>query len=428
MENYRHTGTCGVAAIRIAAAIFFGLAGVAYADELPVTVAGSDDSASSVSVAPTVGPPEPLLLDKAEATLEYETAAEQDTFVRNADPSQLDFSFGPPDALAPPMDPCSKYNADYDSWLDQSQMGVYRTVCGATSWFDGFFGDWRYDQSSGETFGRISLGEYWDELGGFDTSLRFRARFALPSLKKGAALLIGRGDEDNIIDERDTSGAAQLARKSTDGTDDATAVGLGYRALESLKRQLDFSVGARLSSGLVGLAKIKYRRSWQLTERDLVQLLPLVYWRSDEGLGSTLRVDIDHTINRSFLLRWSNYANISENNDVGQIQDDDPETPDFEIDGVRWGSTVYLFHALSRKRGLTYSLFVNGNSDAGVSYQNAGVDMRYRQRILREWLFIEYSGGVSWPREYSGVERERNFGAGLRLEAYFGPAPEAWML
>jgi hypothetical protein len=140
-----------------------------------------------------------------------------------------------------------------------------------------------------------------------------------------------------------------------------------------------------------------------------------------------MRVDIDHAINRSFLLRWSNFANISENKDIDPVSDDDPETPDYLIDGVKWGSTVYLFQALSEKRGFTYSVFVSGNSDSKVDYQNAGFDMRYRQRILREWLFIEYIGSVSWPRDYVTVERERNFGAGVRLEAYFGPAPEAWM-
>jgi hypothetical protein len=402
-------------------------AAIVLADESPEYVAEPDARVAASTVTAPVGPAEPNMLERAEAMLEYEATVEQKTIVREADPDQLDFSYGPPTALAVPTDPCKQFHVDYDSWLDKSQMGLYRSVCGATAWFDGFFGDRRYDQSSGETYGRVSLGEYWDELDGFDTSLRFRARFALPGLKEGASLLIGRGDDESIISERNPSGAEQLARQATDGRDDATAVGFGYRALENLKRQLDFSVGARLNSGLVGLARIKYRRSWQLTERDLLQLLPLVYWRSDEGLGSTLRVDVDHAINRSFLLRWSNFANISENKDVDLVQDDDPETPDYRIDGVKWGSSIFLFQALSDKRGFTYSVFVSGNSDSEVDYQNAGFDIRYRQQILREWLFIEYLGSVSWPRDYVTIERERNFGAGVRFEAYFGPAPEVWM-
>lgn len=426
MENHRHTRTCR-AAVAVAAAFWAIVAGNVRADESLEYGPAPDDQVESTTVAAPIGPADPGMLERAEVDLEYLTTVEQDTVVRDSDLSQPDFLYGPPEALAPPMDPCLQFNVEYESWLDKSQMGLYQSVCGATAWFDGFFGDKRFDQSSGETFGRISLGEFWDELDGFDTSLRFRARFALPALKEGASLLIGRGDEDNLISERNTSSAEQLARQSTDRTDDATAVGLGYRALENLKRQLDFSVGARLNSGLVGLARIRYRQSWQLNENNLLQLLPLVYWRSDEGLGSTMRVDLDHTINRSFLLRWSNFANISENKDVDLVQDDDPETPDYVIDGVKWGSTIYLFQALSEKRGLTYSAFVSGNSDSQVAYQNAGFDIRYRRRILREWLFIEYIGSVNWPRDYVTVDRERNFGAGVRLEAYFGPAPEAWM-
>jgi len=416
----------GARAIAVMAVCCIAFPDVASAD---VSVVADEAPASSPAAvaAAGVGPPDPDLLEKTEADVEAEFAADEGVVTPDPEGEPLDFSRGPPAALAPTFDPCRQYNDDYASWIDQSQMGIYRTVCGATAWFDGFFGDSRYDQQSGQTFGRISFGGFWDELGGFDTSLRFRARFALPALSKRTSLLIGRGDEDNLIAERYQSDSDQLARRPTDGTDDATVVGLGYRALDSLKRDLSFSVGARLRSGLVPIAKVKYRRSWQISERDLLQFLPLVYWRSDEGLGSTLRVDIDHGINRDFLLRWSNYANVSENKDAKPIQDDDPNTPDFEIDGIKWGSTVYLYQALSRRRAITYSAFVTGNSDTDVSYQNAGFDVRYRQRILREWLFIEYSTGVNWPRQYSGVQRERNIGAGVRLEAYFGPAPEAWM-
>jgi hypothetical protein len=53
--------------------------------------------------------------------------------------------------------------------------------------------------------------------------------------------------------------------------------------------------------------------------------------------------------------------------------------------------------------------------------------MRYRRRVLRKWLFLEYIGSVSWPQQFRDEQRKTNFGAGLRLEAYFGPAPDYWV-
>jgi hypothetical protein len=314
----------------------------------------------------------------------------------------------------PLIDPCTQYKPEDDTWLDYSQLAIYRTVCGATAWFDGFFGDRRYDQATGETFGRISIGGYWDEYSGFDSRLRFRARFALPSLRERGSVLIGRGDDQTIIEERDTAGTDQIPVQPSPDQDQqvSTFVGFGWNGLASLSRSLDFSAGLKLRSKPIPIFKIKYRRAWQMTDRDVLSIRPLLYWRSDQGLGFTLQQDFDHVLNNAFLFRWANYGNISE---------------DEEVQGVRWGSTFYLYQALSQKKALTYSIFASGETDAPVSFQNVGLELRYRHSFLRKWLFIEYYGGVGWPRYQLEEKREINPGIGLRLEAYFGPAPDSWM-
>jgi hypothetical protein len=315
----------------------------------------------------------------------------------------------------PLVDPCRQYNPENDTWLDRSQVTVYRTVCGATAWFDGFFGDRRYDQVTGETYGRISAGGYWDQINGFDPRLRFRARFALPSLRDRGSLLIGRGDEQDVIEERNTSREDQQNPVAPSANQDeavSTFVGFGWDQLASLSRGLRLSVGVKLRTPIEPIVKIKYRRNWQLTNRNLLSLRPLAYWRSQEGLGATVQLDVDHVINSAFLFRWANYGNVSQ---------------DREVEGVNWGSTFYLFQALSEKQALTYSVFGRGETNAPITFQNAGFEFRYRQRILRKWLFIEYYGGVNWPRFLPEQTRKSNFGSGLRLEAYFGPAPDDWM-
>ena len=317
-------------------------------------------------------------------------------------------------ASLPLVDPCTQYDAEYDTWMDRSQIKIYRTVCGATAWFDGFFGDRRYDQVTGETFGRISAGGYWDQRNGFDPRVRFRARFALPSLRDRGSLLIGRGDEQDVIEERNTSRDDQNPVAPSPNQDEnvSTFVGFGWDQLASLTRGLSLSAGVRLSTPIEPIIKIKYRRNWQLTERNLLSIRPLAYWRSQEGLGATVQLDVDHVINSAFLFRWANYGNVSQ---------------DEEVEGVNWGTTFFLFQALSEKQALTYSVFARGETNAPITFQNTGFEFRYRQRILRKWLFIEYNGGVSWPRYLPEETRKANFGSGLRLEAYFGPAPDHWM-
>ena len=46
--------------------------------------------------------------------------------------------------------------------------------------------------------------------------------------------------------------------------------------------------------------------------------------------------------------------------------------------------------------------------------------MIYRQRIYREWLYLELRSSVGWPRDTWNERREANWGAGVALEMQFG--------
>jgi len=103
------------------------------------------------------------------------------------------------DADGQPLDPCAKFDAQYESWLDRSQIGLYKTVCGTAAWFDGFFGDSRYDEKTGDTYGRLSLGGFYDRRDSFDERIRFRGKFAFPAMRARGSVFIVQGDEDSVI-------------------------------------------------------------------------------------------------------------------------------------------------------------------------------------------------------------------------------------
>jgi hypothetical protein len=311
----------------------------------------------------------------------------------------------------PEFDPCEISEQDQGTWLDKSQKMVYQTICGSVAWFDGFFGDRRFDQQSSKTFGRVGLSGFWDERDGFDTKFRLRARLALPQLEERASLLIGRGSDEELIEERpNVQDTVPGNFNSVD--DDSFLIGLGYRRGQGLKRGFDFSVGAKVRLPPEPYVKAAYRRAWDLSDSTLFRIRPLAYWRYDEGLGSTLHLDLDHLLSKTRMVRWSNSGNISQ----------DPE-----VDGVRWLSYLSLYRALSNRRALSYHLLAGGETNGEVQLQNYGFEVRYRQRVLREWLFIEFLSSLTWPREFLYEERESNFGVGIGFEMYFGPVPESRM-
>jgi len=310
------------------------------------------------------------------------------------------------------VDPCDQFDAEYDSWLDRNQVRVYRTVCQTAAWVDGFFGDSRYDRETGNTFGRVSVGNFYDQRDGWDSDFRLRARYPFPALRNKATILVGSGDEQELIEERTTSGQENLPSTAGRNSSDSLYIGFGFQGFDKGNSGLDYGVGLKVRSSPELVAKTTYRKSWRTSERSEIRARPIAYWRSEEGFGSTLHLDYDYLISDAMLFRWGNFGNVSE---------------DEEVDGMDWGSSFSLFQVLSKRRALTYRVFVNGETEAEVKLKNYGFELRYRQRILREWLFIEYLGRISWPREFIIEDRDTNLGAGIRLEAFFGPTPEGWV-
>lgn len=306
------------------------------------------------------------------------------------------------------LDPCAKFDAQYESWLDRSRVGIYKTVCGSAAWFDGFFGDSRFDEKTGDTYGRLSLGGFYDRRDSFDERMRFRAKFAFPAMRSRGAVFVEQGDAESVIKGGGTDSAQQAPETLTSSSDTDLYAGFGFDKSRNLERGVSLRFGVKLRSGLDTFVKARYRYAWRVTDDTLLRISPLVYWEAEERFGGTLGLEMDNYLNDNMLLRWANFGNVSQDRD---------------INGMRWGSTFSLFQALSNRRAMTYTAFVRGETEDAVKLQDYGVETKFRHRFLREWLFLEYVGSVSWPKELPGEDREINPGFGVRFELHFGPTP-----
>jgi hypothetical protein len=305
------------------------------------------------------------------------------------------------------IDPCDQF--DTVGVLDGTQEWVYETTCRTAAWFDGFFGNRRFDGRSGQTYGRVGLSGFWDQRDGFDPKFRFRANFALPALRDRASLMIGRGSEEELIEERTTE-MDTIPGNFNRIDDDSFLVGLGYTGKKD--RGFKLSIGAKVRAPPEPYIKLAYRKHWALTESTMLGVRPIVYWKTDDKFGTTLHVDFDHLLTNTLMLRWANYGNAATSRNV---------------EGLEWQSSLILFQALSNRQALTYRVMVLGETQAEVPLGNYGFEIRYRRRMLRDWLFLELASSVTWPQEFRDENRDANFGIGAGLEMYFGPVPEGRM-
>ena len=308
-----------------------------------------------------------------------------------------------------PPSPCHELDKEQDKWLDRAQTRLYDSTCGVAAWFDGFFGTPRHDATNEETYGRLGMSALWDQRDAWDQKVRFRARYALPAMREKSYFFFGKGDEKEVIEESRGPDIDSLPTTFNTQEDDSFLFGLGY-GKGGLDRGTRFQVGAVLGFPVTPFVKLSYRRAWPLSEKDLLRVRPMTYWRSDEGLGASLNLDVDHLFADNLMLRFGNWGNVSQSKD---------------IQGVSWGSSLVLFQGFSNRRALTYKVLIQGETHAEVRIQNYGFELRYRQRVLRKWLFLEVGSSVTWPREFSVEERNVNWGASIGLEMYFGPVPDA---
>lgn len=304
-------------------------------------------------------------------------------------------------------DPCLD-DSGPNGWLDRARRGVAWTVCGSARWFDGFFGDRRrYEAELTESHGRIGAYGFYDQRNGFDPDFRFRAKLALPALKNRARILVGRGDERELIEERGADEGATVPPPVDEDRDSSFLLGLGFQRGQGHKRGFDTSVGVRVRFPPEPYVKLRYRENWSLGPDTILRWRQTGFWRQQRGFGTTSDLDLDHLLGRQLLLRWANSGTLAE-----------------DRKGLDWFSALNLFQGLSNRRALTYRSFVAIETGRAVSLKNYGLEVRYRQRVLRKWLFVEFIGSATWPRFSEFEERDLNLGAGLGFEMYFGPVPD----
>lgn len=288
------------------------------------------------------------------------------------------------------------------AWIDRMQASLYRRMCLTSAGFDGFFGNARFDDEYESTHGSLSVGTLWDERDDWDPSVRFRVQLRLPQLNERFSAFVGRVDPDEYVTEvRDDFDS--LPRQFARAENDEVLLGLGYRRPGPGGGHFDASVGARLDWPPDVYAKVAYRLNQPFFERNVLRLHETIFWREEDGLGTTSRVDLERLLTDDILVRWTGSGTYAQ-----------------ETEGVRWFSNLTLYHSLGARRALAYQVGVSGETEREADIVDYGLRVIYRRSVYREWLFLELRSSVTWPRESLTEEREANLGAGIALEMQFG--------
>lgn len=254
-------------------------------------------------------------------------------------------------------------------------------------WFDNFFGDPRTeDQEQPGSFVRLRTAVRLTEGEGFSFPVRLYANTQLPKASRKLRLVItGENINEAEAVKKDSSAVGAL---NTHLDDNNTNVGLRYQLYQAMRSTLNFGGGLRVQWPLDYYLRVRYERLVHVGSKGIIRLSETGFWQSLDGFGETTRFDFERKISDTLSNRFSTYGTFSEISN-----------------GVEWGCEESLFKQLSPKSALSLDLGVYGHTRPTSNVTVYSIGSRYRQNILRPWLFFEVAPEVSFPVAGNGSHR-----------------------
>ena len=289
--------------------------------------------------------------------------------------------------------------------VDWAREQIEETVCGATLWFDGLFGENRNLDAARGAYGRLETSYEHSEFYGAKARTRFRLRVDLPNLQERASVFIGRDNDDDFIKDRSEGFALRSEFPQIDDRDKFFA-GFGYGLPSNRRFRSDVKVGVRNVTNTRAFLQWRTEYLAYVDEVNLVQFRLTPFYSTRDGLGVTPGVDFSRVLTPRLLARWSNVGTHSDT-----------------TLGFDWRSAAVLYQGFGWQRGLAYEAFIRGVTETPVKLREFGLRLVYRQPIVGGRLYLQPLVGYSWPKEEPGIKREGAYLVGVGLELPYGKNP-----
>lgn len=289
--------------------------------------------------------------------------------------------------------------ADAEDEADHAVESTRRLVRSTAEWLarrvDSWFGDQPFEDGGKVTDGRITIGllKRQDDKERF--SLRFKARFRLPNVERQTYLFVGRDNQREVVTDKPEELSDQDRLLAETAEDSSFFAGLG--------RYLSDSVDVRLGlRGVKPYAQARYRRGWEIGERNLIEFRETLFWTVKDHFGSTTALSWERAYTSTLAVRWLGAATISQDNNR-----------------YAWSSILGAYKSFGERRLLSLEALVNGQQGSGVGASDYGVQTRWSQPLYEEWLIAEVLLGQFWPRKDVMTDRRRVWAVGGSLKMEF---------
>lgn len=276
--------------------------------------------------------------------------------------------------------------------IDSAHDRVSSTILLISNRIDSFFGSQRGDDEANGSRLRVFYDHTFvqDKKWQRKTDIRFTLR--LPQLENLFKLSFSRSGGNDTSKNNEVS---QEQDKQNEATKRAKVL-----LIQSKNWHFNTNAGLRIDIPFNPFARARLRRTFTLF--DVLEFNPTqeATWFLEEGFGLNFSHDIDYVISSTLLFRIVNSFFWRD-----------------ETDNVTSSHGPVLFHQLTKRRALSYSLQAVGINKPTFHINNYIASINYRQLLHKDWLFLQVTPSLSFPETRQWKEEYALF---VRLEAVFG--------
>jgi hypothetical protein len=264
--------------------------------------------------------------------------------------------------------------------IDAQRDYLSEKVISFASRMDRFFGDDRNYQESNKSVFQMDLVRVAGYGGDRKLVLSGRAKLSLPSTEQRLHLLLETDPEKNVTAEP-TPGQTVINNQVSA----PVSYSLAARYVKELQDTWHFSTDAGLKFPIPIHPFVRTRGSYSvpLDNEWRLKAAESVYWFNNTGVGETTQLDLEHFLSKPVLFRATSTATwLHDKQNIDLRQD------------------LSFYHTVSERTALLYQASAVGVSNPQYQLTEYVVTMLYRYRLHRDWVFLELSPQLHFPKIY----------------------------
>ena len=300
-----------------------------------------------------------------------------------------------PSAAAEKSKKTKQKKKDKKSLVDYYHRRFSNSVLRFSDSVDGFFADSQHSELENESKLILQFDTFVREARGPVVVPEINYRLILPRTEKRLRLFV---ENENQDERSETSKARNAQPGESRPNQNNSALGVRYLVEKSgIRFYQDTGLIASVPPDF--FIRVGAKKTVEFTEW-ILKIHERLRWQNSRGFTNDLDFDFDKKLSRKHILRMVN--NMFWND------------KDYNI---RFENGPSLFHQISRHKALSYHAHVITETIPDTLVTNYVLQVSYRQRIYKNWLFMDLTPFINFPRD-------RNFartpGFILGFDAVFG--------